>query len=203
VSIVANDTSITNGEITDMRVYLAGTGGLISVANQAERDLLLGLYDGMCCWRRDTKAMEVYNGTDWGVIAQRATAWTDYSSTFTVTASSVNPTKGNSTYVAKYKQNGKDVLYNFKVTIGSTFVAGTGSYSFLVPVACESSRVAVGKVFVNDSGTALITGACTFDADATHVVVFLSSGTTIGAAGPGTAWAVNDTILCSIVYEAA
>jgi len=205
VSIVANDTSITNGEITDTRVYLAGMGGLITVANQAERDALLGLYDGMCCWRRDTKNMEVYNGTDWGIIAGRAAAWTDFSASLTITAGGGNPTKGNSVYTARYKQNGKDVLYNFKISIGSTFSAGSGTYNFLVPVAAETNRLAVGKVFVNDSGTALLTGICTFDSDTTHVVVFLANitGAALSATGPGTAWATGDTIVCSVVYEAA
>jgi len=64
VSIVANDTSITNNEITDKRQILAGVGGLISVLNQAERDALVG-YESLAVYRRDTDAIETYDGSVW------------------------------------------------------------------------------------------------------------------------------------------
>lgn len=61
VAVGAGVTSITNANITDFRTYIAAVGGLISVANQTERDALVA-HDGLAVWRRDTDVIEVWNG---------------------------------------------------------------------------------------------------------------------------------------------
>jgi len=68
VSVVANDTSITNGEITDRRAFLAATGGLVSVATSTERDAL-SAYESLAVYRRDKDTIETYDGAAW------RTAW--------------------------------------------------------------------------------------------------------------------------------
>lgn len=60
VSIVANDTSITNGEITDRRQYMAATGGLISVADTTERNALTA-HESLGVYRRDLDVIELYD----------------------------------------------------------------------------------------------------------------------------------------------
>lgn len=71
ISVVALDTSITNGEITDRRQYTAGAGGLVTVANVAERDAITsGLYDGFPVWLRDQDAINVFNGSTWNWFAR-------------------------------------------------------------------------------------------------------------------------------------
>lgn len=63
VSIVANDTSITNNEITDKRQYMAALGGLISVADATERDALTA-YESLAVWRRDVDQIDLYTGSE-------------------------------------------------------------------------------------------------------------------------------------------
>lgn len=130
------------------------------------------------------------------------TAWTDYSSSLSITASPTPPTKGNSTYTAHYKQIGKVVHYAGSITIGSTFSAGSGTYSFSLPVTAEASALGTGPVWINDSGTAILLGMLLLSST-TAFQIYLPSGAGLGSAGPGTAWATNDGIRFSIAYEAA
>lgn len=60
VSIVANDTSITNNEITDKRQYMTSLGGLLSVADATEESGLT-VYDSLAVWRRDLDVIDVYD----------------------------------------------------------------------------------------------------------------------------------------------
>ena len=64
VSIVANDTSITTGEITDRRQYMSALGGLIPVAGSTERDALTA-YEGQGVYRADNDTIEAYSGSAW------------------------------------------------------------------------------------------------------------------------------------------
>ena len=133
--------------------------------------------------------------------------WFDYSSTFTLTAVSVNPTKGNSTYLARYRQpTGSDLVQvEVCITIGSTFVAGSGVYRFSVPVNAStgSASCAVGVGWIFDSGTANRTGVVRFDA-VSYVNWYLNGSTAaIDNTGSGTAWATGDKIAFSLTYEAA
>jgi len=61
VSIVANDTSITNAEITDLRFYMSSLGGLLSVKDQAEETALV-VHEALALWRRDIDSIKVYDG---------------------------------------------------------------------------------------------------------------------------------------------
>jgi hypothetical protein len=129
-------------------------------------------------------------------------SWTDFSASFTITASVTPPTKGNSTYTAAYVQVGKTVDYTFSVTVGSTFVAGSGDYRFLLPVTAVMGSC-IGVVRILDSGTSYYVAALTMQ-NSTHLeAVKDGSATLVGSAGPGTAWATGDIIRGQIRYEAA
>lgn len=129
-------------------------------------------------------------------------AWTTYAG-FTITASTTNPAKGNSTYIARYKQIGKTVQLAFKVDIGSTFSPGSGTYSFSLPVAANGALLAQGVAKVFDSGTANLVAAIDPVGSTTCQVTIHNSGGSLGSAGPGTPWAGGDYIRGSITYEAA
>lgn len=82
--------------------------------------------------------------------------WTDYSGTFALTASSVNPTKGNSVYAAYWRRAaGSDLVeVRIAVTIGASgFVAGTGDYRFSLPVNASTAEIAtgIGEVYYLDT----------------------------------------------------
>lgn len=131
--------------------------------------------------------------------------WTDFSSSFTITASTTAPTKGAGTvYTARYNRAAKIVDYEFEITIGAGFSAGSGGYRFLLPVAAQTAPgMCVGLLRVFDSGTAYYLASLTLQ-DSTHVEAILTGGSNVlGSAGPGTAWATGDVLRGQIRYEGA
>jgi hypothetical protein len=129
---------------------------------------------------------------------------TDYSSSLTITASTTNPTKGDSVYSATYRQMGKLVYYAVGITIGSTWAAGSGTYRFSLPVTAAGLARNVGSVWVNESGVALRVGSCKLQS-ATNAEVYLSNltGAALGSSGPSAAgWSTNDGVLFELWYEA-
>src|SRR5689334_1454336 len=149
-----------------------------------------------------------------------APGWTDYvsaapsgGSAFTLTASSSNPTKGNSTYQADYRRPaGADrVDVRIKLTIGSTFVVGSGTYRFGLPftAAAGAAAVTTGSVWINDSTTNLRAGWLTLDGNTTYATAWILSSTTtphtvavLTHAVPQT-WATNDVIEMQFSYQPA
>lgn len=134
-------------------------------------------------------------------------AWTDFSSAFTLTAPTTNPTKGNSTYSAQYRRgpSHKLVHYEGKITIGSTFVAGSGIYRFALPVNADTTAIAnaVGSGYIFDAGTANRQATIRIDA-ATYLTMYLhDSLSAITNAGSGTAWATGDILAWSVWYRPA
>lgn len=196
---------------------VAGTTITASWANASVRDQGVSVFataaartsavtvpvEGMLSYRSDSDVFEGYNGSAW-IPGLSIAAWTDYAASLTVTASSVNPTKGNSTYAAEYTQVGKLVTFTFKINIGSTWVAGTGDYRFSLPVTADAGIRGVGGCWINDTGTALRVGVTTLQST-TNAELYISSitGNALGAAGSGTAWATGDVISATITYEAA
>lgn len=133
-------------------------------------------------------------------------AWTDISSTFFISTDGSAVTKGASTVIARYKQIGKMVDFGFKITIGSGFAAGSGNYLFALPVTPHATGVSqiCGSCWINDSGTALRVGsAVSSSATTIGLTIYNITGGSLGAAGPGTAWAANDQIIAQVRYEAA
>lgn len=66
VSIIANDTSITNGEITDRRTYMAATGGIINCTSST-RPAANTVCEGQLIYESDTDRILVTHnsGTSW------------------------------------------------------------------------------------------------------------------------------------------
>lgn len=133
--------------------------------------------------------------------------WTDYSGTFALTAVTTNPTKGNSTYLARYRRPTDCDLIDVEVsvTIGSTFSAGSGVYRFSVPFNASAGSIscATGISYIFDNGTANRIGVVRFEA-AGYVNIYRNDQTTaLTHAGPGTAWATGDIVTFSLAYEPA
>jgi hypothetical protein len=85
--------------------------------------------------------------------------WIDFSSGFQWTASTTNPTLGNSTVTAEYQYlNAHTVVYNVFVVCGSTFTAGTGTYAFKLPVTLKATT-GVGSFLIVDSGVTVRVGS--------------------------------------------
>lgn len=162
VSILALDTSITNSEITDRRVYLAATGAPIPVANTAALTALTGTYNGMLAWQRDTFRGMAYNGTAWA------------------------PAGFGRPIVARMRQTTLQTLTNATDT-ALTFTTEDFDTDNAHSTSSNTSRY----VFPYD-GKYLLSGGCTFAVNATGVRILTWSinGTAVNGSGssmPGSA----------------
>jgi hypothetical protein len=72
IIVSANATSITAGNITDLRVFTAAAGGLIPVPNRAGRPP--APYPGQAVYVRDSNITEVSDGTNWYPIVRGGVA---------------------------------------------------------------------------------------------------------------------------------
>lgn len=130
--------------------------------------------------------------------------WIDYSSSFTITASTTSPTKGNSVYLAEYLVvNRFLVKVRAKVTMGSTWAAGSGNYLFSLPpgLAATTNSIAanVGSMWITDSGVQHRTAVVMCGTSTTMQGYIDGSG---GPVGSGThTWNVNDVIAIDFEYE--
>lgn len=134
-----------------------------------------------------------------------APGWVDYSGTFTLTAVTTNPTKGNSTYQAYYRRSATSDVCDVQIyiVIGSTFSAGSGAYRFLVPFTSLSTELMTAHAFINESGVALRVGAGQF-VDTTHFeMIYDAAGGIIGSGGLSTSWTTGDSIKISLRYGLA
>jgi len=137
--------------------------------------------------------------------------WIDFSSSFTLTAATTAPTKGNATYTARYTYlTPHTVYYVVKVQLAaasSTFSVGSGAYRWLLPVTAANFALQQGLLWLNDSGNSERVGYCRC-IDSTHLGANYQNSaagdpntTALGSAGPGHAWAINDAATLSITYE--
>ena len=143
------------------------------------------------------------------IETQSLNTWTAYGSggSTVLSASTTPPTQGNSTYQFEYlKVHAKLWRIRFKVTVGSTFSAGSGTYRLITPtnLSASSQAMAAHAGAINDSGTALKT--ITLIAGGTNWLEMLldgSSGGGIGSGGPGTAWGTADWFMGECCFEPA
>lgn len=63
VAVAAADTSITNGEITDTRFYLAAVGGVINARTEATRPSSAEIAEGQLVWTMDGNKLWVWDGS--------------------------------------------------------------------------------------------------------------------------------------------
>lgn len=137
------------------------------------------------------------------VVLALTDEWTDYSSTFAITATTTSPTRGASAYVARYKQLGKTVDYMFSVTIAAGWSSGSGAYIFPLPVTARAANQAIGIIRVLDAGVGYRVGFLETTTTTTGRIILDSGADFLGSAGPGSAWATGDAILAQLRYEAA
>lgn len=158
-------------------------------------------------WANDA-ALRDGSGLAWGASAVLTGGPGSTSFTFTLTGSSSNPTLGNSTTVSRYIQLGRLVAVNYQLTIGSTFVAGSGSYRFALPIAASSNQalnstlMAVGNMLDSSAPeTALVAGSKLISTTTLEIEGGKAGGFgAIGSAFPFV-WAVGDLINFWVIYE--
>jgi hypothetical protein len=196
VSILANDTSITNSEITDKRFYLAGAGGVI-VCTSATRPASTTVVESQLIYETDTDIIYAYDGSTWNLVWKLG-AWTTYTPTWTSSGTAV--ALGNGVLVGKYIQIGKTVHVRISLTMGSTTTFGTGFYQWLLPVTAVSD-IQAGSCLIRDTGTT-DRGATAYTISTTQVVAAAGTGGVVTNINPQT-FANTDVIIINITLEAA
>lgn len=151
------------------------------------------------------------NGTDlanWHDILNALTnSWTAFTPSWV--ASVTNPVLNNGLIQAFYFQDGKLVHFRITITFGSTTTAGSGNYTFGLPVASiEEIGVPVGDCVVQDASvtTNRIAGLCAWLNTTTTIAVTGSTAARMTNASTGIAaitWAAGDQIQIKGTYEAA
>jgi hypothetical protein len=97
---------------------------------------------------------------------------------FTWLGSVSNPTLGNSAVVARTcRQPGRIQLWSINISIGSTFVAGSGAWTFPLPVtpADPNGFGQTGTVWANDSGVKVM--GMFYDIESSKINLFRLSNT--------------------------
>lgn len=133
-------------------------------------------------------------------------AWSTYTPSWG--ALTTNPVLGNGTIAGRYRQRGKTVEMQIKLTFGSTTTVGSGTYTFGLPVpfAASSSLLLPARYF--DSSTSVRSMGMSYGSSGASIVLAVHGSATNGALGGVTnsspyAWANGDTIEVGGLYEAA
>lgn len=163
------------------------------------------MFSGVLALQGDRVGL-VRMGTDW-VVAGAFSAieigtYVDYSSTFTLTGSTGNPTKGTSTYLAEYMWINRSLIrVRIRLNLLTGFVAGSGTVQLSVPFDATATAVVaeVGQWWLNDSGVALRSGVVTFGG--TTFVVLYSDAAGAAIAFGGTPFDLADTFSATFEYE--
>lgn len=120
----------------------------------------------------------------------------------TWTGSGGNPDIGNGTLNARYIQFGKLVWIDLHIVFGSTTSAGTGSWSFSLPVTAANANGQSMSCVLFDSGTNYRTGVG-FLSSTTILRGMIDSASDYVGAGVPITWASGDEIRISGWYIAA
>lgn len=130
--------------------------------------------------------------------------WVDYSASFVFSATVTPPTKGNSVYNAHYRRPaGADwCIVRVFIAIGSTFSAGSGTYSWSLPFTASSAwGGSIGALYVFDSGVAPRGGGIV-KLESTTTMTGVMGTSAITHNSPNT-WGTSDEIKFTVVYETA
>ena len=132
-------------------------------------------------------------------------AWTALTPSPALTSSGTNPTMGNSTVVGATHQIGKTILWRLRITLGSTFAAGSGTYLVELPfsingILSNEDPVGYGQVLAGGTRRAI---QVYFYYGTTGFMVRTSSEANLTSSGPGVAWAAGQVISLTGVYQSA
>jgi len=142
-----------------------------------------------------------------GAGASDLTAWTSYTPTWT--SDSSTPSIGNGSLTGRYKQIGKTVFFNLKLTYGSTTTGGAGAWMFGLPVTAYDANYQF-PVSILNSGLAWYGAIANgnYKNSTSHFSIIHQNDTATTVWGGVTAGApftfgAQDTLTVSGSYEAA
>ncbi|MDV6295175.1 hypothetical protein [Rhodococcus aetherivorans] len=188
VRIDAGVTTIASNKITDRRTLAAVSLAAVLAPNIPAGTLTNSMFS--------TATGEV------------GAAWKSYTPTWT--ASTSNPNIGNGTLAGHYMQIGKTIHFRILILFGSTTTAGSGVYSYGLPVTAATSTSLVtsspiGSVFCEDVGVESAAGVCTLQTPTTARSWTPSTTKSVGLTSNVYPYAFGngDAIRLSGTYEAA
>ncbi|MGE0138664.1 MAG: hypothetical protein AB7R77_12655 [Ilumatobacteraceae bacterium] len=200
VAVAAEATSITNANITDLRVRAAALGGTIVCTSSTRPG---SPAEGMLIYETDTDKVRCFNGSAWFTVAQSSFkgGWQTHSPLWT------NLTIGDGTQDHTYYQDGSLVHARGNITFGASTSIG-GSVLLGLPVTPKSAVWFVGTARAQDSsdgfkryiGSAEINTSVWGSTIAFH---FHGSANMTSTIPFGTAWANTDSLSYAVTYEAA
>lgn len=155
---------------------------IIACDNQTDRDAILTPQEGLTVYRKDTKAIERYNGSSWDSFD---TQWQSYTPTLT------NLTLGNGTSVGKYLRQGKKISVEYVFTLGTTSAVGSNP-EITLPFTRASGygtnllQPLDGTAFFVDEGNATYNG-CVTSSTTQFRVYCIATGFSAGSLSPTSA----------------
>jgi hypothetical protein len=132
--IPAASTTVTNANITDLRIQTVALGGVLPVADSSA--VPLTPYSGMKIYRIDLKTELIWDGTAWQAIPYGG--WSSYTPSWT--AATTNPSLGNGSATGRVMQIGKMVHFAAHIVAGSTTTYGSGQYRISLPVNARTGN---------------------------------------------------------------
>jgi hypothetical protein len=207
VAVASGQSSVTNANITDDRVYATPLWGRpIRIGSDAERPA--NPPNGYVHWRTDKHCHETVDSGTWADLPRAGgggSAWTAY--TPALTASSVNPTLGTGSIVnGSWYRVGRLVTVNANLVLGTGATAGTGTYRVSLPVTAKTltGGYHMGSAFGNDtSANNGVDGISRIGATGGwDKAEMMLDNVLVTNAAPFT-WAATDIISITITYEAA
>lgn len=200
--------SFTAGSLataSDVNTYLMEQSIATFSSAGARNTAITSPKNGQVAYITSSKSFTYYDGTGWQQLV--LPEWITYTPTVN------NVTLGSGyTLSAVYTQIGDTVIVNFSLLFGTT-TAVTGDVNFSLPVnhANTNRSGGAGNAVVVDASpltryhaNAYLSGTPSF----AYVRVFNAAGnyvteTALSSSVPMAAWAVNDLISATIIYQAA
>ena len=130
-------------------------------------------------------------------------AWTGFTPVWSSLAGTP-PTTGNATLTARYKMlDSKTCLFYMTLIFGSTSAAGTGSWTFTLPVTAASNGEQLLTGHILDSGTDSKLAVARIASGGTTIYQIVPEGGNAVIAGSPMTWATGDRIDLSGFIEVA
>jgi hypothetical protein len=198
VAVGAGVTSIVTANITDLRPFMAGCGGVIGALTDALRPTSTEVSEGQLVYTRDNNRLYLWDDVAYSRLVDDYIDWTSYSPAWTSSGSA--PSIGNGTLSGRYARLGNLIIGEVGLNYGSTTNGGTGVWFFSLPVTASATGFirGGGTWFANDITVQDYSGVVKME---TSTTVRMVSGTgSVGASSPFTP-GNGDTYRLQFLYE--
>lgn len=171
---------------------------LIACDNQTDRDSIATPQEGIHVWRKDTDAIEIYDGAAWLAFD---TKWQSFTPTWKQGTTNWSSLGSGATNVGKYKRHGKAIEMYANLILGSgASIGGAGLLGVVCPITGMVTESLDGTAFLQDTSAP---ASRNYHLRSTSTDIILPVTETDAAAQstvPWT-WAVGDILRVKAHYE--